>query len=228
MATHSLRFDLASFSFVASIAVILAALFCVHPAGAAEGNAAQTFVQQNIDRANAILDNPSMSGEQRRMEIGRLMLSMTDTRRIGLFALGPYANGATPDQLGAFQNAFAEYATIGFESRLDKFKGGRITVTGVAMRAPDDFVVNAEMIRSYESQNRQPLKLAFRVSTLPDGSFTLTDMQVEGIWLALSERDDFTAFLQQHKGDISALTDSLRSKTQETLAGATKGSRPAG
>ncbi len=228
MATHSLQFDLSSFSFVAVIAVIASILFCVHPAGAADANAAQAFVQQNIESANAILDNPSMSAEQRRMEFGRLMLSMTDTRRIGLFALGQYANGATPEQLGAFQNAFADYATTGFESRLDKFKGGRITVTGAAMRASDDFVVNAEMIRSYEKENREPLKLAFRVRALPDGGFVLTDMQFEGVWLALSERDDFTAFLQQHRGDISALTDSLRAKTQETLAGAARGSRPAG
>ena len=228
MTTHSLRFNLSSFCFAAAIAAITSMLFCVHPAGAADTNAAQAFVQQNVDRANAILDNPSISAEQRRMEFGRLMLSMTDTRRIGLFALGRYANSATPEQLGAFQNAFAEYATVGFESRLDKFKGGRITVTGVMMRAPDDFVVNAEMIRSYESQNRESLKLAFRVRAQANGPFTLTDMQFEGIWLALSERDDFTAFLQQHNGDISALTDSLRSKTQETLAGGTRGSRPAG
>jgi phospholipid transport system substrate-binding protein len=227
MATHSLRFSLSSFSFVVvAIALITSSVFRAQPAGAADASAAQTFVQQNIDRANAILDNPSMSAEQRRMEIGRLMLSMTDTRRIGLFALGQYANAATPEQLGAFQNAFAAYATTGFESRLDNFKGGRITVTGAAMRAPDDFVVNAELIRPYEKENREPLKLAFRVRALPDGSFILTDMQFEGIWLALSERDDFTAFLQQHGGDISALTDSLRAKTQETLAGAAR--NPAG
>jgi phospholipid transport system substrate-binding protein len=228
MATHSFRFDLSSFSFVAAIAVITSILFCVHPAGAADANAAQVFVQQNVDRANAILDNPSVSAEQRRMESGQLMLSMTDTRRIGLFALGRYANGATPEELSAFQNAFKDYATAAYESQFDKFKGGRITVTGAAMRAPNDFVVNAEMIRPSETENREPLKLAFRVRTLPDGSFVLIDMQFEGIWLALSEREDFTAFLQQHGGDMSALTDSLRAKTQETLAGAARGSRPAG
>jgi ABC-type transporter MlaC component len=53
----------------------------------------------------------------------------------------------------------------------------------------------------------------------------MTDMQFEGIWLAISERADFTAFLQQHDGDISALTGSLRSKTQ-TLSASAKGSSP--
>ncbi len=228
MATHSLRFDRSSFSFVAALAVIASMLFCVHPAGAADANAAQAFVQQNVERANAILDNPVISAEQRRMEFGQLMQSMSDTRRIGLFALGQYVNGATPSQISAFQNAFADYATAAFETRLDKFKGGRIMVSGTTARAPDDFVVNAEMVRPSETENGAPLKLAFRVRATPDGRFVLTDMEFEGIWLALSERDDFTAFLQQHGGDISALTDNLRSKTQETLAGAARGSRAAG
>jgi phospholipid transport system substrate-binding protein len=228
MATHSLRFGFFSFSFAAAIAVIASVLFCAHPAAAADATAAQAFVQQNIDRANAILDNPSLPREQRRQDFGRLMLSMTDTRRIGLFALGQYAKSATPDQIGAFQSAFTDYATAAYESRVDKFKGGRITVTGATMRAPDDFVVNAEMTSSLETANHQPLKIAFRVRAQPDGSFVLTDMEFEGIWLALSERDDFTAFLQQHGGDVSALTDNLRAKTQETLAGSARGSQPAG
>jgi|SRR5579871_80497 len=224
MATHSLRHDQPAFSFVAAIAIVMAILFCVHAARAADTNGAQAFVQQNIDRANALLDNPSMSADQRRMEFGRLLLSMSDTRRIAMFALGQYANGAMPEQLTAFQSAFTDYALISYEARLDRLKGGRIMVTGAAMRASDDFIVNAE-IRSVETENREPLKLALRVRALPDGSFVMTDMQFEGVWLAISERADFTAFLQQHGGDISALTGSLRSKTQ-TLSTAARESRP--
>lgn len=226
MTTHSLRHDPSSFSFVAAITIIMSIFFWVHGARAADVNAAQAFVQQKIDRANAILDNPSMSAEQRRMEFGQLLLSMTDTRRIAMFALGQYANGAMPEQLGGFQSAFTDYAIAAYEVRLDKLKGGRITATGATMRAADDFVVNAE-ITGAETESREPLKVAFRVRTQPDGSFVTTDMQFEGVWLAISQRADFTAFLQQHGGDISALTTSLRSKTQTMSAGA-RGSRPAG
>jgi phospholipid transport system substrate-binding protein len=225
MATHSLRYDHSALSFVAAITIIMSMFFCVHAARAADTDSAQAFAQQNIDKANALLDDPSMSAEQRRMEFGRLLQSMTDTRRVAMFALGQYANGAMPEQLSAFQNAFTDYALAAYEARLDRLQGGRIKVTGAVMRAPDDFIVNAEIIKSGETENHEPLKLALRVRALPDGSFVMTDMQFEGIWLAISERADFTAFLQQHRGDISALTGSLRSKTQ-TLSAANRGSRP--
>ena len=227
MATHSLRHDLSSFCFVAVITIIMSMFLCVHAARAADATAAQAFAQQNIDRANALLDNASMSADQRRMEFGRLLLSMTDTRRVATFALGQYANGAMAEQLSAFQNAFTDYALAAYEMRLDRLQGGRIKVTDAVMRAPDDFIVNAEITRSAETENRAPLKLALRVRALPDGSFVMTDMQFEGVWLAISERADFTAFLQQHRGDISALTASLRSKTQN-LSAADRGARQAG
>src|SRR5262249_18963115 len=141
--------------------------------------------------------------------------------------LGQYANGAMPEQISAFQNAFTDYAIGAYEARLDKLKGGRITVTGATMRAADDFIVNAEIIKSREAENRDPTKIAMRVRPLPDGTLLMTDMQFEGVWLAISQRADFTAFLQQHGGDISTLTSNLRSKTQ-TMPSANSGARQAG
>jgi len=222
MATHPLRRDLSSFCIV--VAIIMSMLFCVRHAAAADANTAQAFVQQNIERANAIFGNQSTSPEQRQREFGRLLQSITDTRRIGLFVLGQYGNDATPEQLTAFQNTFTDYVIGAFESQLGKLKGGAITVTGATMRTPDEFLVNAKMSRSLGSE---PIIMAFRLRATPDGSFVVTDLQFEGLWLALSERQEFTAFLQQHDGDVSALTDNLRAKTQ-TLAGTGRGSRPAG
>ena len=223
MATCSLRHGVSSISFVAAITIVMSIVFHVHSARAADANAAQAFVQQNVDRANALIDDPAMSADQRRMEFGRLLLAMADTRRIAMFALGQYANGAMPEQLSAFQTAFTDYALTAYENQLDKLKGGRIVVTGSVMRAPDDFIVNAE-IRSAET-GREPLKLALRIRALPEGTLVMTDMQFEGVWLAISQRADFTAFLQQHRGDISALTGSLRSKT-ENLSTVARGPRP--
>jgi ABC-type transporter MlaC component len=47
-----------------------------------------------------------------------------------------------------------------------------------------------------------------------DGRPIVTDIQVEGVWLALSQRSDFTGFLQQHGGRLSDLTSDLQRQTQ--------------
>ena len=49
-----------------------------------------------------------------------------------------------------------------------------------------------------------PLEVDFRVRT-DGGRPVVVDFSVAGIWLALEERDQFTAFLGQNNGNIHTL-----------------------
>ena len=188
---------------------------------AAAANPAEAFVQQNVDRGYAILNDTSVSDEQRRSRFRDFMLSLTDPRRIGNFTLGQYANGASQADLDVFESAFTDYVVAVYESRLGKYKGQTIRVTGSIQRAADDVVVNAVVVNP-NNPSAPPIKAAFRVRKTGDGRSIVTDIQVEGIWLALSERSDFTAFLQQHSGRISDLVADMRQRTQMLLPTASK------
>jgi phospholipid transport system substrate-binding protein len=207
------------------LVMLMAIIFSAPAAFAAAANAAESFVQQNIDKGYAIL-NASLSDEQRRAQFRTFMLGLTDTRRIGLFTLGQYANGASKADLDAFNDAFLDYAVAVYESRLSKYKGQTLKVTGSSERAADDVVVNADVVNP-NSSNGQPFKVGFRVRKTSDGRPIITDMQVEGVWLALSQRSDFTGFLQQHGGSLAALTENLHLQAQQIHASASEGSRQA-
>jgi len=203
-----------AFGWIAALAVTVALLFGGASAQAASANPAEAFVQQNVDRGYAILNSTTLSPEQRRAEFRNFMLSLTDPRRIGMFTLGQYANGAPKEQIEDFVAAFSDYAIATYETRLNKYKGQTLKVTGSSQRAPDDIVVNADVV-SPGNSNAQPIKVGFRVRKTTDGRPIVTDIQVEGVWLALSERSDFTGYLQQHGGNLSALTQLLRMQTQQ-------------
>lgn len=207
------------------LVMLVAIIFSAPAAFAAAANPAESFVQQNIDKGYAIL-NASLSDEQRRAQFRTFMLGLTDTRRIGLFTLGQYANGASKADLDAFNDAFLDYAVAVYESRLSKYKGQTLKVTGSSERAADDVVVNADVVNP-NSSNGQPFKVGFRVRKTSDGRPIITDMQVEGVWLALSQRSDFTGFLQQHGGSLAALTENLHLQAQQIHASANEGSRQA-
>ena len=194
---------------VAAIAMLSATGLRAAPAA----NPAESFVQENIDKGYTILNSTTLSDEQRRAQFRDFMLSLTDARRIGMFTLGQYANGASKDDVEAFIKAFSEYAVAVYESRLSKYKGQSLKVTGSAQRAADDVVVNTDVV-SPGAGNAQPLKAAFRVRKTSDGRPIVTDIQVEGVWLALSQRSDFTGFLQQHGGRLPELTTDIQRQTQ--------------
>src|SRR5947207_15904596 len=144
------------------LVMLVAIIFSTPAALAAGANPAEAFVQQNIDKGYAILNNASLSDEQRRAQFRTFMLGLTDTRRIGLFTLGQYANGASKTDLDAFNEAFLDYAVAVSESRLSKYKGQTLKVTGSSERAADDAVVNADVVNPNAS-NGQPFKVGFRV-----------------------------------------------------------------
>ncbi|HXJ03282.1 MAG TPA: ABC transporter substrate-binding protein [Micropepsaceae bacterium] len=201
---------------VFSALALLAGVFLAAPAAyAAAANPAEAFVQQNIDKGYIILNNTSLSGDQRRTQFRDFMLGLTDVKRIGMFTLGQYANGASKADVDAFIMAFTDYAVAVYESRLGKYTGQTLKVTGSDARSADDVVVNADVVNPQAPANAPPIKAAFRVRKTSDGKPIVTDMQVEGIWLALSQRSDFTGFLQQHGGSITALTDNLKMQVQQ-------------
>lgn len=210
---------------IGPLVMLVAIIFAAPVTFAAAASPAETFVQQNIDKGYAIL-NASLSAEQRRAQFRTFMLNLTDTRRIGMFTLGQYANGASKADLDKFTDAFIDYAVAVYESRLSKYKGQTLKVTGSTERAADDVVVNADVINP-NSSNGQPFKVGFRVRKTADGRPIITDMQVEGVWLALSQRSDFTGFLQQHGGSLAALTENLHMQAQQIHASAGEGSRQA-
>jgi phospholipid transport system substrate-binding protein len=201
--------------------MIAVALWALNPclSLAAAANPAEAFVQQNVDRGYAILNDASLSDEQRRGRFRDFLLSLTDPNRIGVFTLGQYANGASKADLEAFESAFTGYVVAVYESRLGKYKGQTIRVTGSIQRDVDDVVVNAVVVNPNNS-SAPPIRAAFRVRKTNDGRPIVTDIQVEGVWLALSERSDFTAFLQQHGGRISDLVADMRRRTQMLLPAA--------
>jgi phospholipid transport system substrate-binding protein len=81
-------------------------------------------------------------------------------------------------------------------------------------------VVNADVVNPAAPPNAPVIKAAFRVRKTMDGKPIITDMQVEGIWLALSQRSDFTGYLQQHGGNVAALTENLKMQIQQLGADA--------
>ena len=196
------------------LAVVMA--FPLQTAFAQGANPAEMFVQQNVDRGYRILNDQALSREQRREQFRNFLLSLTDLHRIGMFTLGQYARGATPADLQAFDKAFTDYAVAVYESRLGKYSGQTLKVTGSIPRASDDVIVNAVVANARAGSGQEPIRVAFRVRKTADGRPIITDMEVEGIWLALTERSDFSAFLQQHGGSISALTDHLKSQAEQT------------
>ncbi|MEI9888820.1 MAG: ABC transporter substrate-binding protein [Rhizomicrobium sp.] len=177
--------------------------------GAASAEAAtpaETMISDNIRTGLQILGDRQASAADRAARFNTFLLGVTDLKRVSKFVLGRYDAQATPAERDAFAAAFQRYAVSVYQSYLGKYSGQTLTVTGSQHVAAGDDVVNANLIDP--ASNSRPLELSFRVNS-SGAAPVIVDFSVGGIWLALEERDQFTAFLGQNGGSIPALIDHL-------------------
>jgi phospholipid transport system substrate-binding protein len=177
-------------------------------------NPAETFVLSNIQTGYEILNDSKATPTQRRVQFQAFLLKVTDMKRTADFTLGQYGRTASLPDRTAFESAFRDYAIAVYQSYFDKYAGQTLDVTGTTDHAPDDFIVATKLVNMNDHSGQQPLAIDFRVRT-DTGTPVIVDFSVEGIWLALEERDQFNAFLGQNNGSVPALSSHLNQLRQK-------------
>jgi phospholipid transport system substrate-binding protein len=162
---------------------------------------AELFVQTEGQKALSIVTDRTLNAAARDAAFRLMIDRLADFQRISGFVLGKYSRAITPAQRQRFNAVFKGYAQRLFQSSLAGFKGNRLQVTGSVIRAPGDAVVNA--VVSGDSRGG-PVAVAWRVLGAP-GSFKAVDVQVRGVWLAITLQQDFVSTIDNAGGNIEVL-----------------------
>lgn len=186
---------------------------------------AENFVSVNVQKGFALLNNHGLTQADKQAQFRDFLTSLTDMRRIALFTLGPARRTAPPTDINDYVDAFHEFAVAVYELRLSLYSGQTLKVTNSTERAPGDYIVSTTMADPNAQNTQQSLPIDFRVED-ENGKFVVIDVSVLGIWLAIEERDQFTAFLDQNNGSVPALVSHLQQLTQQMRNGSPPPSRP--
>lgn len=177
----------------------------------------EEFVQTNIQKGLQIL-NSNASKAQKREQFRSFLLGLTDLKRIADYTLGPAKNATSPADLTAFEEAFREYAFAVYESEFTKYSGQTLKVTGSVERKPGDYLVTTVLIDPHAQNGQEPIQVDFRIFGT-QGHYTVGDITVLGLDLAITEQDDFTSYLAQHNNDVKSLTANLKQRAANVRAG---------
>lgn len=192
--------------------LVLAAGFAAVPARAA--TPAEQYVTDNVQKGITILDDKSLTKDQRRTQFQSFVIALLDIKIISEYTLGQYRRGASPGDLAAFDEAFKNYGLAVYQTYFNKFSGQTLQVTGSYAQGPDESVVKTIMIDPSDKKGTKPLEVDFRVAK-EGAREAVIDFAVEGVWLREVEKSDFTSFLGQHGGDLNALIAMLKKKTEQ-------------
>ena len=169
------------------------------------GHFVSSIAQEAIDElASTALDE----GERLR-RFRRLFAEGFDIPLIARFVLGRYWCQATDAERAEYLKLFDELVVQTYARRFNEFNAARLRVLSVSRPNEDNDVIVAV---EGALQGKPPVRMDVRVRQ-GAAQFKIIDLSIEGISMAVTQRDEFSSVIQRGGGRIEALLASLRDKT---------------
>jgi len=177
-----------------------------HAQGGARDQGAEQYVQVQAQHVLQVLSDNSMSTADKIRTFRGVVDQIADVPRITQFVLGKYARIATPAQRQQFNALFRTYAQDVYETRLNEYHGETIKVVGSIVRNPGDVIVNSTVAGG---KLDKPEHVGWRVMNAGAG-WKIVDVEVSGVWLAITQQQDFVSTIDNAHGDVGVLIAQLQ------------------
>ncbi len=195
----------------------LALGFAVLPAMArAEPSVDQAgkFVTSLANSAITMVADKSLNENERDERFRKLFVANFDIPAIGKFVLARYWRVATPEQRGEFLKLFEDQQVLTWAHRFKDYSGEQLQVAGGERENAHEWLINSQITRI----KGPPIPVQWRLRDEPDGSYRVTDLIVEGVSMAITQRSDYASVLQGMSGHIDQLLSSMRTKIDQMKA----------
>jgi len=189
---------------IAALMVLVGALAPAIPAAAAADPAA--IISNLGSRALEVLGKDATQS-QRVARFRELLRQDFDVPGIGRFVLGRYWNQATEEQRAEFVKLFEDYIAMAYATRLAEYTGETFKVTG-SRPDGDGAIVSSQILRP---GGAPPVKVDWRL-TSRNGAYKISDVSVDGISMAVTQRSEFASVIQHNGGQVQGLITMLRQR----------------
>jgi phospholipid transport system substrate-binding protein len=194
------------------IALVLA--FSPPNAYALQATDPSALISSLVGEAIANITDRQQAESDREMKFRALLETGFDIPRISRFVLGRYWNAASDEQRQRFASLFEEWVVRTYSARFKEYSGEVIRVIGTRAESEISTVVTSQFT---STNGAPPAKVEWHVRKQADGSFKIIDVSVEGISMALTQRDEIASVADRNGGSAEGLNRAL----EASLAGHT-------
>ena len=189
---------------------VLAALMMFGTAAQAEVDsaAAEKFVKNVTTQGIEEIINANVSQAEKDARFAKLFNQALDLDFIGQFVLGRNWRTATPEQRKEFIQTYRQLNISTWSKRFDEFKGKEFVFKGTTpSNSKGQIFVNSVV----PMNQGEPAKVVWRVKEKA-GQYRIVDIIIENVSLAITARNEYTAFIKNNPGGIDALIANLKTK----------------
>lgn len=198
---------------IVATVIALALLFGVPKAHALEAASPSALVNNLVSEAISDLKQRSEPDAVRAAKFRGLLETGFDIPRISRFVLGRFWRTASEEQRQKFTTLFEDWIVRTYSTRFKAYSGQTIRVTGTRRESNVSTVVLSQLVNPNAPE---PAKIEWHVRKEAHGSYKIVDVSVEGISMALTERDEIAAVADRNGGTAAALNKALEARLNGT------------
>lgn len=195
--SNSSRFLPSRRAILAGLTALPAAALLLSPRPGSAATPAESYVTRVGNSVIAAANAGSSS------QFRSVLRQHADIPSIALFSLGQYRKNLSSSQRQEYFRLVEQYISSLFSTHAGKLKGQKLVVTG-SREVKDSVVVNSRL-----SSSKGDTPVTWRL-VKKGGGYRIFDVNVEGIWLASTQKTNFTSVLQKNNGSVDALLAYLR------------------
>jgi phospholipid transport system substrate-binding protein len=196
---------------IRTLLLAIAVAFVAAPAGADDANpAASAFMQSLGSKAIKELTDPAIPQADRQARFRMLLDEHFDMGAIAKFTLGRYWRTATDQERTEFRKLFEDFLVQSYSTRFSDYHGEKFEVAGSTPADNGAIVVHSTI----DMPSSEDIRVDWHLRST-DGGFAITDIVVEGVSMAVTQRSEFASVIQS-RGGIAGLLDALRTKNAQS------------
>ncbi len=188
---------------VIGIALVVALSSSPSVAASAPSHDPAKFIEWLGDEAIAILTTPNTTAEERKERYRDLLERGFAVDTIARFVLGRHWRAVTSEQRAEYRRLFREFVLDTYAELLDGYSGQAFEILKALPLNDVDTMVRTEVTQP----DGPPIRVDYRVR-LRREAFKVIDVQVEGISLLKTHRDEFKSIIA--RDGIDGLLELLR------------------
>ena len=190
---------------VIAAALVVVAGILAAPGPAAAGEYPADFISALGNQGLAVIRS-NAAIDQKAAYFHQVLRQDFDLARISRFGLGPYWRVASERERQEFASLLEDHLVRFYGRRFAEYGGESLRVTG-SRTDPDGVIVTSQIIRPQGS----PIAVEWRLG-LSDGRYKISDVIVDGVSMALTQRSEFAATIQRNGGQVAGLLAAMRSE----------------
>ncbi len=172
---------------------------------------AKAFVEKVTQEGLVDIINSNVSQQEKDRRFEKLFNEALDLKFIGQFVLGRYWRTATPEQKKEFIEVYRQLNVKTWSKRFDEFRGKKFIFNGTSpSSSANQIFVNS----SVPMDQGNPASVVWRVKQ-SGNSFKIVDIIIENVSLAITARNEYTAFIKKSPNCIDGLIKDLKAKVQQ-------------